>query len=77
MALFLGQKARDTRAGPGDWPTQSRESRIALAVSELDGVSSESIGDAFEKTVIISAPRRAPGRAGAVPERVRLIPLAE
>jgi spoIIIJ-associated protein len=56
MALFLGQKARDTGLAQEIGPLNPYERRIVhLAVSELDGVSSESIGDAFEKTVIISA----------------------
>lgn len=56
MALFLGEKARTTGLAQEIGPLNPYERRIVhLAVSELHGVSSESIGDAFEKTVIISA----------------------
>ena len=56
MALFLGEKARSTGLAQEIGPLNPYERRIVhLAVSELEGVSSESIGDAFEKTVIISA----------------------
>jgi len=56
MALFLGEKAKTTGFAQEVGPLNPYERRIVhLAVSELTGVSSESIGDAFEKTVIISA----------------------
>jgi spoIIIJ-associated protein len=55
MALFLGEKAKTTGLAQEVGPLNPYERRIVhLAVSEIDGVSSESIGDAFEKTVIIS-----------------------
>lgn len=55
MALFLGEKARTTGLAQEIGPLNPYERRIVhLAVSEIEGVSSESIGDAFEKTVIIS-----------------------
>jgi spoIIIJ-associated protein len=55
MALFLGEKARTTGLAQEIGPLNPYERRIVhLAISEIEGVSSESIGDAFEKTVIIS-----------------------
>ncbi|MGE3276011.1 MAG: protein jag [Vicinamibacterales bacterium] len=55
MALFLAEKARTSGLAQEIGPLNAYERRIVhLAVSELEGVSSESIGDAFEKTVIIS-----------------------
>ena len=55
MALFLGEKARNTGLAQEIGPLNPYERRIVhLAVSEIEGISSESIGDAFEKTVIIS-----------------------
>ena len=55
MATFLAQKARDTGLAQEIGPLNPYERRIVhLAVSEIPTVSSESIGDAFEKTVIIS-----------------------
>ncbi|MEZ5288590.1 MAG: R3H domain-containing nucleic acid-binding protein [Vicinamibacterales bacterium] len=57
MALFLGEKAKSSGLAQEIGPLNPYERRIVhLAVTELEGVSSESIGDAFEKTVII-APR--------------------
>lgn len=56
MALFLGEKAKTTGLAQEIGPLNPYERRIVhLAVSEIEGISSESIGDAFEKTVIISA----------------------
>jgi spoIIIJ-associated protein len=56
MALFLGEKARTSGLAQEIGPLNPYERRIVhLAVSEIEGISSESIGDAFEKTVIISA----------------------
>ena len=54
MALFMAQKARD--GGPQEMgPLNPYERRIVhLAIAEDPSVSSESIGDAFLKTVIIS-----------------------
>lgn len=55
MAIFLGEKARTTGLAQEIGPLNPYERRIVhLAVKEVPGVSSESIGDAFEKTVIIS-----------------------
>jgi len=55
MALFLGGKAKDTGLAQEIGPLNPYERRIVhLAVAELETVTSESIGDAFEKTVIIS-----------------------
>jgi spoIIIJ-associated protein len=55
MALFLGEKAKNTGLAQEIGPLNPYERRIVhLAVSEIAGISSESIGDAFEKTVIIS-----------------------
>ncbi|HQZ40445.1 MAG TPA: KH domain-containing protein [Vicinamibacterales bacterium] len=57
MALFLGEKAKSSGLAQEMGPLNPYERRIVhLAVAEIEGVSSESIGDAFEKTVII-APR--------------------
>jgi spoIIIJ-associated protein len=55
MAKFLAQKARDSGLAQEIGPLNPYERRIVhLAVAEVESVSSESIGDAFEKTVIIS-----------------------
>jgi spoIIIJ-associated protein len=55
MAKFLAEKARDTGLAQEIGPLNPYERRIVhLAVAEVEKVSSESIGDAFEKTVIIS-----------------------
>lgn len=55
MARFLAEKARDTGLAQEIGPLNPYERRIVhLAVGEVESVSSESIGDAFEKTVIIS-----------------------
>jgi spoIIIJ-associated protein len=57
MAIFLGEKAKSSGLAQEIGPLNPYERRIVhLAVSEIEGISSESIGDAFEKTVII-APR--------------------
>src|SRR5919109_1406413 len=56
MAKFLAQKARDSGLAQEMGPLNPYERRIVhLAVGEIESVTSESIGDAFEKTVIISA----------------------
>jgi spoIIIJ-associated protein len=54
MALFMAQKAKD--GSPQEMgPLNPYERRIVhLAIAEDPAVSSESIGDAFLKTVIIS-----------------------
>jgi spoIIIJ-associated protein len=55
MATFLAEKARDSGLAQEIGPLNPYERRIVhLAVAEIPSVSSESIGDAFEKTVIIS-----------------------
>lgn len=55
MAKFLAEKALNTGLAQEIGPLNPYERRIVhLAVSEVDRASSESIGDAFEKTVIIS-----------------------
>ena len=55
MALYLAEKAR--MSGPQEMgPLNPYERRIVhLAIAEDPGVTSESIGDAFMKTVIIAA----------------------
>jgi spoIIIJ-associated protein len=58
MALFLAQKARTTGEPQEIGPLNPYARRIVhLTVSQDPGVSSESIGDAFLKTVVISAKR--------------------
>jgi spoIIIJ-associated protein len=58
MATFLAEKVRASGAPQEIGPLNSYERRIVhMAVSEIEGLSSESIGDAAVKTVIIS-PRR-------------------
>jgi spoIIIJ-associated protein len=55
MAIFLGEKAKTTGLAQEIGPLNPYERRIVhLAVAEIEGIASESIGDAFEKTVIIS-----------------------
>ena len=55
MAQFLGEKTKSTGLAQEVGPLNPYERRIVhLAVAEIEGVTSESIGDAFEKTVIIS-----------------------
>lgn len=55
MAKFLAEKARETGLAQEIGPLNPYERRIVhLSVAEVESVSSESIGDAFEKTVIIS-----------------------
>ncbi len=55
MAKFLGEKARTSGAAQEIGPLNPYERRVVhLAVAELGDVASESIGDAFQKTVIIS-----------------------
>ena len=57
MAIFLAEKVRLSGAPQEMGPLNPYERRIVhMAVAELPDVSSESIGDAFSKTVII-APR--------------------
>ena len=55
MAIFLAEKARTSGLAQEIGPLNAYERRIVhLAVDELEGVTTESVGDAFEKTVIIS-----------------------
>ena len=55
MAVFLAGKAKDTGLAQEMGPLNPYERRIVhMAVSEVPSVASESIGDSFEKTVIIS-----------------------
>jgi spoIIIJ-associated protein len=55
MAKFLAQKAKDSGLDQQLGPLNPYERRIVhLAVAEIPGVSTESIGDAFSKTVLIS-----------------------
>jgi len=54
MAQFLAQKAKDSGLDQQLGPLNPYERRIVhLAVSEVPGVTTESIGDAFSKTVLI------------------------
>jgi spoIIIJ-associated protein len=56
MAKFLVEKARRTGAAQEIGPLNAYERRIVhLSVAEEPGASSESIGDASVKTVIITA----------------------
>ena len=58
MAKFLAEKVLTSGTPQEIGPLNSYERRIVhMAVSEVEGLSSESIGDAAVKTVIIS-PRR-------------------
>ena len=58
MARFVAEKARSTGVQQEMGPLNPYERRIVhLAIAEDPSVSSESIGDAFMKTVIISARR--------------------
>lgn len=59
MARFLAQKAKDTGAEQQLGPLNPYERRLVhMAVAEIPGVSTESIGDAFSKTVHIAANKR-------------------
>ena len=56
MAKYMAEKARSSGTPQEMGPLNPYERRIVhLAISEEPGASSESIGDAFMKTVIISA----------------------
>jgi spoIIIJ-associated protein len=58
MAKFMAEKARNTGAAQEMGPLNPYERRIVhLAIAESNDVTSESIGDAHMKTVIISAKR--------------------
>ena len=55
MARFLAEKVKESGMSQEMGPLNSYERRIVhMAVAELEGVSSESIGDAAVKMVIIS-----------------------
>jgi spoIIIJ-associated protein len=55
MAMFLAQKAKDSGLDQQLGPLNPYERRIVhMAVAEVPGVTTESIGDAFSKTVLIS-----------------------
>jgi spoIIIJ-associated protein len=55
MARFLAQKAKDSGLEQQLGPLNPYERRIVhMAVAEIPGVTTESIGDAFSKTVLIS-----------------------
>jgi len=55
MARLLAEKAKDTGLDQQLGPLNPYERRIVhLAVAEIPGVATESIGDAFSKTVHIS-----------------------
>jgi spoIIIJ-associated protein len=56
MAVFLAQKAKDTGVDQQLGPLNPYERRIVhMAVAEIPGATTESVGDAFSKTVHISA----------------------
>ena len=55
MAVFLAQKAKDTGLDQQLGPLNPYERRIVhMAVAEIPGATTESVGDAFSKTVLIS-----------------------
>jgi spoIIIJ-associated protein len=55
MAVFLAEKARDSGVDQQLGPLNPYERRIVhMAVAEVPGATTESIGDAFSKTVLIS-----------------------
>jgi spoIIIJ-associated protein len=55
MARFLAEKARDSGVDQQLGPLNPYERRIVhMAVAEIPGATTESIGDAFSKTVLIS-----------------------
>jgi spoIIIJ-associated protein len=59
MAKFLAEKAKSTGVEQSIGPLNAYERRLVhLAVAEIAGVTSESIGDAAVKTVTISATKR-------------------
>lgn len=56
MARFMAEKAKSAGVAQEMGPLNPYERRIVhLAVAEMPDVTSESVGDAFMKTVIISA----------------------
>jgi spoIIIJ-associated protein len=55
MAKILAQKAKDTGLDQQLGPLNPYERRIVhMAVAEVPGAATESVGDAFSKTVLIS-----------------------
>jgi spoIIIJ-associated protein len=59
MAKFLAEKAKNTGAEQSIGPLNAYERRLVhLAVADVPGVTSESIGDAAVKTVTITAEKR-------------------
>ena len=55
MATFLAEKAKQSGLDQQLGPLNPYERRIVhLAVAEIPGVTTESVGDAFSKTVLIS-----------------------
>jgi spoIIIJ-associated protein len=55
MAKFLAEKAKTTGLDQQLGPLNPYERRLVhMAVAEIPGVTTESIGDAFSKTVLIS-----------------------
>jgi spoIIIJ-associated protein len=55
MAKFLAEKAKQTGLDQQLGPLNPYERRLVhMAVAEVPGVATESIGDAFAKTVLIS-----------------------
>jgi spoIIIJ-associated protein len=55
MAKFLAEKAKQTGLDQQLGPLNPYERRIVhMAVAEIPGVTTESVGDAFSKTVYIS-----------------------
>ena len=58
MAKFLAEKVKNTGVDQQLGPLNPYERRIVhLAVAEIPGVATESVGDAFSKTVLISLRR--------------------
>jgi spoIIIJ-associated protein len=56
MAKFLAQKAKDSGTDQQLGPLNPYERRIVhMAVAEIPGATTESVGDAFTKTVLISS----------------------
>jgi spoIIIJ-associated protein len=56
MAKYLAEKVKQTGADQQIGPLNPYERRIVhLAVAEIPGLATESVGDAFSKTVLISA----------------------
>jgi len=55
MAKFMAEKAKETGTDQQLGPLNPYERRIVhMAVAEIPGMTTESVGDAFSKTVLIS-----------------------